>query len=307
MISKNNIDALRWFRITAFLSLIVFLFASCDKVTEPYRTKVIVENTDTVACPVPEFSEVTSYVKHVLLEDYTGHFCVNCPRAAVIAHNLKEEYGDQVILMAVHAGDFAKPGDASGSYSYDFRTPAGTEWDNHFGIGAEGNPNGMVNRRKIGSTYVIAPSDWGGAVSSMLAEEALLDIQVINDYTPGEKKLCTHIRTQFRQAIDKNLKLVLAITEDSIVAAQRNNDPTVGATPEILNYVHMHVLRGTLTSTWGTDIAATGSEYPESVIKSYRFEFNENWIPENCHVVAFVYDADTYEVLQASEAAVISE
>jgi hypothetical protein len=305
MITKNNKPVLQWLLLAPLLSLIVLLFAACDKIAEPYRAKVIVENTDTVACPVPGFSDVTTYVKRVLLEDYTGHTCVNCPRAAIIARDLKEAYGDQVIIMAVHAGDFAKPF-ASGNYTYDFRTPAGTEWDTFFGIGAVGNPNGMVNRRKTGSTYVVNPPDWGATVSTLLAEEALVDIKVVNDYTPGEQKLCTHIRMQFRQAINKNLKLILAITEDSIVAPQKNNDPLVGATPEILNYTHMHVLRGTITSTWGVAIASTGSVYPVSVIKSYRSEFNPDWIPENCRVVAFVYDADTREVLQASEAKVIN-
>ena len=304
MITVNNLSGLRWLRFSASFFLVIFMFAACDKVSEPYRTKIITENTDTVACPVPEFINVTTYVKRVLLEDYTGHTCVNCPRAAVIARDLKEEHGDQIILMAVHAGDFAKPF-ASGNYTHDFRTPAGTEWDNYFGIGAVGNPNGMVNRRKTEGTYVISPSDWGGAVNSMLEEEALLDIQVINDFTAGEKKLCTHIKTQFRQAINKNLKLIIAITEDSIVAPQKNNDPGVGTTPEILDYIHMHVLRGTLTTTWGVAIAATGSVYPESVIKSYRFEFDPKWIAVNCNVVAFVYDADTHEVLQAAEAKVI--
>jgi len=301
MTTKTNIAGMQRFCIVAFLLLTAGFFAACNKIDGPYVIKS--ENTDTVACPAPQFPEVTNHVKRVLLEDYTGHTCVNCPRAAVIAHDLKEDYGDQLVVMAVHAGGFAKAFTA-GDFTYDFQTTAGTAWDTEFGISAVGNPNGMINRRKINNTFVISPSAWSGAVAEMVAETPMLDIQVINEYAPGDDKLCTHVQTQFLQTIDKNLKLIVALTEDSIVAPQKNNDPTVGVTPEIINYVHMHVLRGTITSTWGSSVAKAGISNPPSVIKSYRYQLTDNIVPKNCRVIAFVYDADTYEVLQAAESAI---
>lgn len=288
------------FRIAVILPLMVFLFSACDKIEEPYL--VSTGTIDTAACPAPEFPVTGNPVKRVLLEDYTGHTCVNCPGAAVIAHDLKEQYGDQLVVIAVHAGFFAKP-NTSGNYTYDFRTTAGTAWDDQFGIGKIGNPNGMVNRRKINNTFVIPPAGWSGAVDAMVAETPQLDIRIINEYTAAGNKLCTHVQTKFLEAIDRNLKLIVAITEDSIVAPQRNNDPLIGTTPEILDYVHMHVLRGTITSTWGTPVADDGTS---AIVNSYKYLFNSVMKPKNCTVVAFVYDADTYEVLQAAEAKVIN-
>jgi thiol-disulfide isomerase/thioredoxin len=44
--------------------------------------------------------------RRVLLEDFTGHTCNNCPAAAVIAEGLQTFYGeDQLILVGVHAVD----------------------------------------------------------------------------------------------------------------------------------------------------------------------------------------------------------
>lgn len=298
---KYNLAPLWW--IQAFLTLTVILFTACDKIAEPYL--IATGTIDTVACPAPIFPTITTHIKRVLLEDYTGHTCVNCPSAALSTHNLKGQYGDKLVVIAVHAGFFAKPSN-TGNYTYDFRTPAGTDWDNYFGIGAIGNPNGMVNRRKINNTYVIAPSGWSNAVAGMVAETPQIDIQIINEYSTDGKKLCTHVQTQFLQAIDKNLKLIVALAEDSIVAPQKNNDPLVGTTPEILYYVHMHALRGTITSTWGTAIAAFGTVNPTSISNSFVYQLADNWIPANCRVVAFVYDDDTKEVLQAAEAKVIN-
>jgi hypothetical protein len=304
MKTKSNLASLNWLHISTFFLLSTIIIAACDKVETPYLVKV--ENTDTMACPAPQFPEVSNHVKRVLLEDYTGHTCVNCPRAAVTARDIKQQYGDQVVLMAVHAGGFAEP-QSSGNFTYDFLTAAGNAWDDEFKISAVGNPNGLVNRRKISNTFVIPPAGWSGAVATMALEAPQLDIQVINEYTPSEHKLCTHIQTQLLQTLDKNLKLIVALTEDSIVAPQKNLDIEVGPIPVIMDYVHMHVLRGTITSTWGSSIATSGISNPTIVTKSYRFELKDNWIPKNCRVVAFVYDADTFEVLQAAEAEVIGE
>lgn len=297
---KYNLAPLWWIHKMAFLTLTVILFTACDKIAEPYL--IATGTIDTVACPAPIFPTITTHIKRVLLEDYTGHTCVNCPSAALSTHNLKGQYGDKLVVIAVHAGFFAKPSN-TGNYTYDFRTPAGTDWDNYFGIGAIGNPNGMVNRRKINNTYVIAPSGWSNAVAGMVAETPQIDIQIINEYSTDGRKLCTHVQTQFLQAIDKNLKLIVALTEDSIVAPQKNNDPLVGITPEILDYVHMHAFRGTITSTWGTSVADDGTS---AVVNSYKYLFNATIKPKNCKVVAFVYDTETKEVLQAAEAKVIN-
>ena len=56
--------------------------------------------------------------KKILLEDYTGHKCGNCPRAAEKAEELKEIYGDQLIPIAIHAGFFAS--DFGGNFTTDF-------------------------------------------------------------------------------------------------------------------------------------------------------------------------------------------
>lgn len=279
-----------------------FYLSSCDKIEEPY-TKTI-EQPDTAACPVPDFPEVTEVLKRVLLEDYTGHTCVNCPKAALLARNLKEAHGDQLVLLAVHAGYFANP-TTGGEFTYDFRTETGTAWDDFFGIGNVGNPNGMVNRAGYPNNHIIGPDGWGGAISNALASAPLVDLQMINSYDADERKVCTHIKTRFITSIDKDLKLIVLLTESGIVKPQKNNDATVGPVPVISDYTHMHVLRGSINSTWGSTIAAIGTANPESKVNTFKHILDEEFVPENCTVVAFVYDNATKEVLQAIEANVI--
>lgn len=299
MIKTKNIRLL--IPVMVFLTGIFYL-GSCDKIEEPYSKTIV--TGDTAACPVPEFPIVTTLKKRVLLEDYTGHTCVNCPKAAITAHNLKQTHGDQLVLLAVHAGFFANPTSA-GDFTYDFRSEAGTAWDNFFGVGMVGNPNGMINRVGYPNNHISAPAGWGAAVSNALLTQPLVDLQMINEYDSAERKLCTHVKTRFVTTIDKNLKLIVVLTESGIIQPQKNNDADAGVVPVIYDYEHNHVLRTAISSTWGNTIATTGSVNPESVIKTFKYILKQKYLPENCTVVAFVYDDDTKEILQAVESGII--
>jgi len=292
--------------LIAILSL--FSLVSCDKIDAPY---VVQANQDTAACPAPEFPAVTAHIRRAFLEDYTGHNCPNCPRAGLTARDLKAHYQDSLVIVAVHAGFFAKVSASDPVWSYDFRTTAGTAWDNFFKVGLVGNPNGMVSRKGFpDNQQVLPPSAWATAVKATVAEAPLMDLQLITEYNASEDKLCIHTKTSFLQTITgRSLDISVIITEDSIVQAQKNSDPSVGAVPEILDYVHMHVMRGAVNGTWGTPILLKEETSSSPIVKSFPMHFtgfNLNTMnPKNCRVIAFVYDADTKEVLQVAEKDVI--
>ncbi len=43
--------------------------------------------------------------RRVVVEEYTGTWCIHCPRGMVGLQRLNEDYGDRVITIAVHTGD----------------------------------------------------------------------------------------------------------------------------------------------------------------------------------------------------------
>lgn len=105
--------------------VILLILGACDKIDKPR------ENTTSLIGV--NYIERDNYAvagfNKVLLEDYTGHTCGNCPRAAEKAEELKTLYKDSLIVIAVHAGSFANP---TSSYPNDYRTNVGTDWDNFF-------------------------------------------------------------------------------------------------------------------------------------------------------------------------------
>lgn len=276
--------------ISLIIMLVVgsgFLNTSCDKMDGRYLT------------PFKQ-SEWTG--RRVLLEDYTGQKCPNCPAGAKIAKDLKDLYGEKLIVVSIHAGWFAKP-DNNPPFNTDYRTVAGTEYDDYFGIGLVGNPNGMVNRTGWKGSHILSPNAWTSKIVSEMNKAPQVEVEIAKDYTAATRNLSIDVKTTFKTTLQKNLKLLVWITEDSIVSPQQNNDPNIGTVGVIQDYVHRHMLRGTANSTWGTLIANTSVAVPKGTVKNNNFTYTlpANWKDSNCYIVAFVYDDQNKEVFQANE------
>ena len=68
-----------------------------------------------VGCDEVDENDRLIYVKpqavgrNVLIEDFTGQRCVNCPNASEEIARLQREYGaDTVIAVGIHSGPFSK-------------------------------------------------------------------------------------------------------------------------------------------------------------------------------------------------------
>lgn len=293
-------------RIVFSFMIAAFLFASCDEIEQPYLRdgNVII---DTSACPVPDFPALPNPVQKVLLEDFTGHTCVNCPGAAEIAHDLIEQHGGNLILMTIHAGWFAQTGDAP--YDTDLTCEDGTAIDNFFEVGLQGNPNGMINRMGYDQEHVIGPANWASKVDEGLAETPVIILQLITEYDSTERKLCTHARASFLEEMQEDLNIAVFITESGIISAQKNNDPLVGPTPDILDYEHSHVLRDGIAGAWGNALtgADTTTATGHQIIRSWPYTISTDWVAENCQVVVYVYRTNDYSIVQVEEAKVVTE
>jgi hypothetical protein len=272
------------------IAIITFSFQACDYIEEPYERNANGGNGgDTLA------------KRKVLLEDYTGHKCVNCPGAAVTAHDLKEQYEDQLIIIAVHAGYFAEPS-SSGLYTTDFTTETGDELDSYFGVSALGNPNGMVNRLGEGTGRVKLPDVWPSAIGQEISKPADALIEIDHTYNDQTRVVSTTLNIEFKNNLAGNYRISVFITEDDIDAPQMNNDPAIGPTPDIEDYVHMHVLRGSLNGTFGDQITdetiEAGAEYS---VDLNDYTVSADWKDGDCSLVSFIFNSETFEIIQAEE------
>jgi thiol-disulfide isomerase/thioredoxin len=265
--------------IYALLILLSVSFTFCDKVKHAAQ--------DTVAKP---------NTRKILLEDYTGHQCGNCPAAAGVAENLTEKYGDKLIVIAVHAGFFTK---LNSTYVTSYTCEAGNDWDasSGFGIsGGAGNPNGMINRKNYADNGRIQKeTKWAASVSLASNDVEFCDLTLNASYDPLDRKLNTTVKTKFRRSYSNKTKISVVLTEDSIIGPQKDYSKNPDLVP---NYTFMHVLRGSINGTWGADLL-TSAKYNDSVTVSYpNFKLDAKFVDKNISVVAFVYDDLTKEVIQ---------
>lgn len=274
----------------------IILFFSCDKIEPPYMNV-----TDVSDCPVPDFPDVTTPEKTLLIEEFTGHLCVYCPTGTDYVHQIKNQsYGNRVIVLAIHASGLSDP--EPGNYSLDLRcAPHGEELYSYFAIPAE--PRAGFNREKIDGTnnFYGTPSTWQAKAEQVLAEAPVMTLQIISNYDSATRKLCAHVKAKFLTPNTQNLKIALFLSEDSIIGYQKNNNSAVGTTPDIVDYVFMDVMRDDFVGTFGEVLTSGSVAQDSAVIRTYKKILEPGFNAKHCKVVAYVYDADTDVVLQAAE------
>ncbi len=274
--------------ITGFISF----FISCDKIDKPYR---VVEGP-LLECDTPSFPALTvnDVIQKVLLEDYTAHKCVYCPDAQTEAKNLKTRMGDTLVLMAVHVGNLAIPDLASGdcAFTADYRTEAGNAYSDEFN--AKSLPTGLINRWKFGSLYTIGYKNWKNVLDTITWKTPSIGIQIIPEYNTSTDVACVFVKTSLFSNVSRNLRICVLLIENSIISPQKTK------TEPICDYEQDHVLRKAISPAWGHDL--TISQNGDSQIRGYSVSFSGTiWKKENCNIIAFVYDRDSYEILQVEE------
>jgi hypothetical protein len=109
------------------------------------------------------------------------------------------------------------------------------------------------------------------------------------------------VTSRFVENLDGDYKLQVVITEDSITDWQQwyNHSPEY-----VSDYMHRHVLRDGLNTTWGEQVVTTSVSSGTVISKNYSYTINNAWNADHCNIVAFLYNAATYEVIQVEEAPV---
>ena len=265
--------------------LAVGVLTACEIIPENERVEEIFTPTD------PSAVKRTS-----LLIEYSGWQCVNCPIAAEEAHRLKEQYGEELVVVVMHpeTNGNTKYTSASGKVDESVKQYICPEADSIYlmmgGTQSTSFPTGNVNFVKSeGDTYFSNFTKWATYISQayatpkpvLLTQDAYLmeenDIRVEVDITNLDTR-----------AIEATLQVWL--TEDSIIGKQKKPSGTDR------NYVHNHLLRASITPIWGDKISMNAHMTQQVV---YEYTLPEKVVKENCNIVSVV--SVNGEVVQAKE------
>ena len=275
--------------ILTFAVLLAGLFlASCDKIEEgEYLKKPNNSSQDPT-----DTTGTKPLFRKVLIIDFTGHKCGNCPKGHKMISTLEETYHDAVVPVAMHCSSFANPV-AGTAFAADFRTEEGNYMLSYMDL--EGLPAGVVNTLDPLSVSN-SPTEWATLFARYYDVAPELSVEVSPSIAGGS--LTTNVKLTAATACSRKLSLCVYVVEDNIIGGQTDYE----SDPETIeNYVHNHVFRTSLSGALGESVKdnTDAMAKDETIEKSYSKAFSSDWNAANCKVVAFVYDTDTKEVLQA--------
>lgn len=270
------------YKITAVLTAVMAIagFTSCN-----------IEPADRF-----EHLEEITPVRNVLLMDFTGQGCVNCPEAQSIMHDLIKQYDNAVIGVSIHGGAKAVSVDNT---DFDknricLMIKEGDEINQAFNI--QSWPYGAVDHINDPDA-AINSSQWASAVRRALTIPAGADIKV-------EAKIVgdnIEVNTKILSDKDRNAALQIWVVEDHIISMQAtpNGIVTDYEHNDVLRYVQYPVREGKPMHL------NADSNVEDQCSIEVKYTDKERWNRDNLSIVAFVFEGT--EILQTVRAKVTNE
>lgn len=218
---------------------------------------------------LPSFLKAQEYVstqpqnRNVLIEEFTGRNCGYCPDGHRIANLIVANNPGRVWAVNIHAGSFSPV-----TYP-NMNTNDGTAITSGFGI--VGFPAGHVNRSTAEN---LGRGEWESHTNTQLAQQA--EVNVAGFVTLNHATRTANITVEVYYTANSSQStnyLTIMMLQDSILGSQSGNyyNPS-----QMLNgqYVHQHVLRDVVTSTWGDEISPTTAG--TLITKNYTYQIPES-------------------------------
>ena len=249
-----------------FTHPVTYTVTALNGTTAVYTVTVVLEGGD-----------VEPTGKTVLIKDFTGARCVNCPAAAEYAHNLQHQLDeDHIFILSVHAGFQATP---IGSFP-DFITDEGTEWYNNH----DSNPLFAVDHVALTDGNTFSEGQIDAPVTAALEEEQSFEIVVGRQFDETSRQLQVEVQAIALDDRDGEFYITVCLVEDHIIGWQ--------TTPSGVDreYDFRNVFRGTLNGAYGEAFEDIHVDSHDTFSFSYNTEINADYNADECYLMVYVYD-----------------
>lgn len=250
----------------ALPAIFLLTLCACDEIDEQDRYEQVQINFGT---------------KNVLIEDFTGQLCNNCPLATNTISTLQETFGhDRVIPVAIHGGylTLAAPTGLANEIGNTYTAERGVS----------SKPKGEVDR----TGQLLDQEKWGTTVLERIAMTAHVKLGVENiAFDADSRELSFSVKTAADLTGAQGL-LQVWLTESHIHTYQKTPDPNrfpqYPASGNDHNYEHNHVLRACVSAKDGDalSLVAGGSE-----TRTYKYILESDWVADNMSVIVIAYNA----------------
>ncbi|MEO8067535.1 MAG: Omp28-related outer membrane protein [Flavobacteriales bacterium] len=227
----------------------------------------------------------------VLMEEFTAVNCGYCPAGHVIAADLENTHGTDLVVVGINAGGLAMPGGGQP----DLRTAEGTALWNFYFLNSQ--PKAVVGRTTYNGFTTLTPANWGVAVDSVLQQTSPVNLGFASAFNQGTRLLTVDVELYYTaNSPGGNDHITVLLKEDHITAYQNDYGPNG---PQA-SYDHKNVLRAFLTPLWGDEVTTTTQS--TLVTRTYSYTVPLDFNISNCSTVAFVgeYQSTVYQALETA-------
>ncbi len=205
----------------------------------------------------------------VLIEDFTGTWCVNCPRVIYHLEQAMQQISG-IVPVAIH-----NRGYNTDPFHFDDVETLASEYN------ITAYPTPLINRTEVWDETT-------GHIQQYLQKIVPLGVSVSNTLSGNQWDITVKVRFDMDLPRD-TLRLVVFATEDHLHADQANTTSYYGGQNPIPNFEHNHVLRYSFTDPLGDAIPQAQQSFDNEYTWTYSgpvpSQVND---PANMRVVAFV-------------------
>lgn len=257
------------------------------------------DTTYTEVVPAPQ-------AKKILVEEYTGVQCPNCPAGAQILKNYDEAHPDKIVVVALHGGALTDPIKDESKYNFK-NADVQNLVNNYLGGGTPPKPAAAIDRIDDGTgMFIVNKNQWTSRIDQRSSATTPVNISLTSKYDSTLQKVIVNVKLVYTQQVPKKQALSLWVIEDGIVDAQLNE------LEHIPDYVHNHVLRDFITPVAGASILDSIATKTPGLVLERRLVYTpkfltdatlDKWNLNNCRIVAVVHNDEQTdkEVSQVAE------
>lgn len=268
----------------------------------PYVTYAGMDSATYWSTMGPVFGANTNTQRNVVIEDFTGHRCINCPKASDTAEAIHGENSSNIFVTAIHASPV---GAASfqevmlPDFPADWTNADGLDIGLHFGNlpGSQfiGNPLGTINRVRFNGQLMQSEGLWRNIIESLLSAPLRVNIQADVNYFPNTRGMFIHTEVVvIDPGIPNDMYTVVYLVEDTAVGSQLMGDNSLEP-----NYVHKNIMRDCILSGWeGLPVNSIFQVGPSKFRYDYIYELPNQYDVYNMYLLIYVRDAVTEEIYQ---------
>lgn len=230
------------------------------------------------------------YEKNVVVEEFTGTWCGYCPRGIVGMEYMREHYGnDGFIGIAVHSNDAMQ----SSSYVNIANTFSNSSY-----------PSAVVDR-----TYYFDPAaetmEFYFLYQKRFISQAGISLEA--SYSASDNNIKVSSVAEFAVGVEKaNYKIAYALIEDQVGPYSQSNYFAGGQNGGLEGWSNKPAKVSWLFDEVGRYILAPfgiNGSLPDKLSPGEKYAY-EATLPvnnvddiNNCHVIAMIIDADTYQII----------